>query len=72
MESTISISRKIHPKLWDSVRGIVKIRTNEAEELNPYIETLREKATEAHRQLIREGKPATPEGIFSLILRPKG
>ena len=71
MESTISINRKINPKVWDSIRGIVKLRTKEADELNPYIETLREKATEAHRQLIREGKPATPEGILSIILRRK-
>jgi hypothetical protein len=55
--------------MWDSVRGIAKLRTNEADELNPYIETLREKATEAHRELVRDGKPAAPEGIISIILR---
>jgi site-specific recombinase XerD len=70
-ESTISINRKVLPQVWNKARGCIRLRTKEAEELNPYLETLREKVQEAHRQLISEGKPVTPDAITSIILRRK-
>lgn len=70
-ESTISINRNINPSAWDNIRSCIKQRTSEADELNPYLETLREKATEAHRQLILDGKPVTPDAIVSIILKRK-
>jgi len=66
-QSTVSTNRKINPKSWDKIRRKAMQKSKEGEDINPYLETLRMKAYEAHRQLIDEGRTITPDAILSLV-----
>jgi site-specific recombinase XerD len=68
VDSSISINRKISEKLWDIKRGGPKPRMVESDEINTYLESLRRRVFEAHRQLIEEGKVVTPDAVLSIVL----
>lgn len=68
VDNSITINRKISEKSWDVKRGCAKPRMAEADEINAYLESLRRRVFEAHRQLIEEGKVVTPDAVLSIVL----
>jgi len=71
VDNSISINRKISEKSWDVKKGGVKPRMAESNQINAYLESLRRRVFEAHRQLIEEGKVVTPDAVLSVVLALK-
>ena len=64
----LSISRKVDPEKWNARTGKMKGTNLEANELNSYLDTVRNKINKIHAQLIDENKPFTSSEIKNLYV----
>ncbi|MBU2903624.1 site-specific integrase [Arenibacter algicola] len=64
----LSISRKVDPEKWNARTGKMKGTNLEANELNSYLDTVRNKINKIHAQLIDENKPFTSSDIKNLYV----
>ena len=64
----LSISRKVDPEKWNARTGKMKGTNLEANEMNSYLDTVRNKINKIHAQLIDENKPFTSSDIKNLYV----
>lgn len=64
----LSISRKVDPEKWNARTGKMKGTNLEANELNSYLDTVRNKINKIHAQLIDENKAFTSADIKNLYV----
>ena len=64
----LSISRKVDPEKWNARTGKMKGTNLEANEMNSYLDTVRNKINKIHAQLIDENKPFTFSDIKNLYV----
>ena len=66
--SELSISRKVDPEKWSARTGKVRGTNLEANELNSYLDAVRNKINKIHARLVEEGRPFNSSDIKNLYL----
>ncbi|WP_339727695.1 site-specific integrase [Maribacter stanieri] len=64
----LSISRKIEPEKWNARTGKMRGTNLEANELNSYLDAVRNKINKIHGRLVDEGRPFNSSEIKNLYL----
>ena len=64
----LSISRKIEPEKWNARTGKMRGTNLEANELNSYLDAVRNKINKIHGRLVDEGRPFNSSDIKNLYL----
>jgi site-specific recombinase XerD len=67
--SEISLSRKIDLSLWDETAGLMKVKSDQASEINEYLEIVRGELRQCFYELKATGKEITSETIKNKYLR---
>ncbi|HEY5747563.1 MAG TPA: site-specific integrase [Chryseolinea sp.] len=63
----VTTQREIEPDKWDAVRQIAKSNTNEARQLNSFLDSLRNQIYEAQRDLLNRGEEITALALKNII-----
>ncbi|NKI27306.1 site-specific integrase [Arenibacter sp. 6A1] len=66
--SELSISRKVDPEKWSPRSGKMEGNNLEANELNSYLDAIRNKINKIHARLVDENKPFTSGDIKNLYI----
>ncbi|MFT6929040.1 MAG: hypothetical protein ACJAQ7_000508 [Sediminicola sp.] len=66
--SGLSISRKVEPEKWNARTGKMRGTNLEANELNSYLDIIRNKINKIHARLVDEGRPFCSSDIKNLYL----
>lgn len=69
--SEMSIKRKVHIDKWSSEAGKAKGYSNEAQEINRYIDMITNKIYRIHQRLVDDNMPVTAVGIKDVYLGKK-
>ncbi|ASV29291.1 site-specific integrase [Maribacter cobaltidurans] len=66
--SELSISRKVDPEKWNTRTGKMRGTNLEANELNSYLDAVRNKINKIHARLVDEGRPFNSSDIKNLYV----
>src|SRR5690606_34412242 len=66
--SELSVSRKVNPEKWNARTGKMRGTNLESNELNSYLDSVRNKINKIHAQLVDQEKPFAPSDIKALYL----
>lgn len=66
--SELSISRKVEPEKWNARTGKMRGTNLEANELNSYLDAVRNKINKIHARLVDEGRPFNSSDIKNLYV----
>ncbi len=66
--SELSISRKVDPEKWSARTGKMRGSNLEANELNSYLDAVRNKINKIHARLVDEGRPFNSSDIKNLYV----
>lgn len=66
--SELSISRKVDPEKWNAKTGKMRGTNLETNELNSYLDAVRNKINKIHARLVDEGRPFNSSDIKNLYV----
>lgn len=66
--SELSVSRKVDPEKWSARTGKMRGTNLEANELNSYLDSVRNKINKIHARLVDEGRPFNSSDIKNLYV----